>query len=264
VGEHAHGGGPELLSVVGLLVGLVGVAAYLLLVGLTRQRGWPQRRTAAWLIGSGVATVSVVGPLAAAADSSYPHHMVVHLLLGMVAPLLLTLAAPVTLLLRALPVPTARGLSHLLTAPLVRIATEPAVAAVLAVGGMWLLYATPLYAAVHHQPVLHLLLHAHLFIAGGLFAVAIIGIDPMPHRRSHLHRAAVLVLSLAAHDILAKYLYAHPPVGVDAAPAALGSMIMYYGGDVVDVVIMVLLGADWYRASRPRPGRRDTRLVEVS
>jgi len=264
VGDHAHGSGPALLTVVGLLVGLVGLVDYLLLVAVTRRRGWPRRRTAAWLVGSVVATGSVVGPLPAAADSSYPHHMVVHLLLGMVAPLLLVRAAPVTLVLRALPVPAARQLSRVLATPLVRVATEPVVAAVLTVGGMWLLYSTPLYPAMHHHPVLHLVVHAHLFVAGCLFTIAIVGVDPMPHRRSYTHRAVVLVASLAAHDILAKYLYAHPPLGVGAEPAELGSMIMYYGGDAVDVIIMVLLGASWYRAARPRPGRRDTVLARVS
>jgi putative membrane protein len=264
VGEHPHGGGPELLSVAGLLVALAGISGYLLLVAFSRRRGWPRRRTAAWLVGSVLATVSVVGPLAAAADTSYPHHMVVHLLLGMVAPLLLVRAAPVTLVLRALPVRAARRLSRALAAPLVRVATEPGVAAVLTVGGMWLLYATPLYSAMHHHAVLHLLVHAHLFVAGCLFTIAIIGVDPMPHRRSHIHRAVVLVASLAAHDILAKYLYAHPPLGVDAVPAALGSMIMYYGGDAVDLNIFVLVGAGCYRASGRRRGRRDTVVARVS
>ena len=60
------------------------------------------------------------------------------------------------------------------------------------------------------------------------------------------------MLALAAHDILAKYLYAHPPDGVPAPAAETGAMIMYYGGDVIDVAIMVVLGARWYRVTRPR------------
>jgi len=94
--------------------------------------------------------------------------------------------------------------------------------------------------------------HAHLFIAGYLFTAAVISVDPMPHRRSFRHRSAVLVLALAAHDILAKYLYAHPPDGVPVPAAETGAMVMYYGGDAVDVAILVVLGAHWYRATRPR------------
>ena len=94
--------------------------------------------------------------------------------------------------------------------------------------------------------------HAHLFIAGYLFTAAVISVDPVPHRRSFLHRSALLVLALAAHDILAKYLYAHPPDGVLAPASETGAMIMYYGGDAVDVAVLVVLGARWYRVTRPR------------
>ena len=84
----------------------------------------------------------------------------------------------------------------------------------LSVGGLWLLYTTGLYPAMHHHPGLHVLVHAHMFLAGYLFTAAMVSVDPMPHRRSFPHRSLVLVLALAAHDILAKYLYAHPPAGV--------------------------------------------------
>ena len=252
MGDHPLRPGLDLLGGVGLLLMLVGAAAYALLLALTHDRGWPRWRTAAWLIGSVVAAGAVLGPLATAAHTGYPAHMVVHLLLGMAAPVLFALAAPLTLLLRALPVRRARRVSHLLSSRPLRVLTEPVVAAVLVVAGMGVLYATPLYAAMHRHPLLHLAVHVHLFAAGYLFTVAIVGRDPMPHRRGYGHRSVVLVLSLAAHDIAAKYLYAHPPVAVDAPAAHLGAMIMYYGGDVVDVILMVLLGTRWYRSS----GRR--------
>ena len=184
--------------------------------------------------------------------------MVAHLLLGMLAPLLLVLGAPITLLLRALPVTAARRVSRVLAGKPARFVTEPSVAAVLSVGGLWALYLTRLYPAMHHDPVVHVVVHVHLFVAGYLFTIAMVSVDPLPHRRSDLHRAVVLILALAAHDILAKYLYAHPPIGVAAADAETGAMVMYYGGDAVDVAIMVLLCARWYRiAGRRRRGVGD-------
>lgn len=57
---------------------------------------------------------------------------------------------------------------------------------------------------------------------------------------------------IAAHQILAKRLYAHPPAGVDARDAEVGAQVMHYGGDVVDVFLIVLLFAGWYSATRPR------------
>ena len=74
----------------------------------------------------------------------------------------------------------------------------------------------------------------------------------MPHRRPYVHRAVVLVLALAAHDILAKSLYAAPPAGVAVEQAQVGAMIMYYGGDAVDLALAVVLCERWYRAA----GRR--------
>ena len=252
MGEHHLGAGPGLFDIAGPLLTIFGVAGYLWLVTRTRGKSWPRHRTVLWIGGSLSAAAAVSGPLAAAAHTSFTAHMVVHLLLGMLAPLLLALAAPITLLLRALPVYPARRVSRVLASRPARFFTEPIVAAVLSVGGLWALYLTGLYPAMQHDPVVHVVVHVHLFVGGYLFTIAIVSVDPLPHRRSYRHRAVVLILALAAHDILAKYLYAHPPAGVSASAAESGAMIMYYGGDAVDVAIMVLLCGRWYRSS----GRR--------
>lgn len=246
---HADGG-TDPLAAVALAVLLALAVIYVVLAAADRR--WPIRRCVSWLLGCSAAALSVVGPWAGAADSSFRAHMVTHLLLGMVAPLLLVLAAPATLVLRSLPVASARRLSRLLTSAPLRVVTEPVVAATLSAGGLWLLYTTDLYPAMHHRPVVHLLVHLHLFVAGYLLTVAMISRDPLPHRRSFLHRSIVLVLTMAAHDVLAKHLYAHPPSGVSAADAEAGSMLMYYGGDAVELMIVVVLCQRWYRATRPR------------
>jgi putative membrane protein len=233
--------------------------AYLVAVPLAgRGRRWPWYRTASWLSGTAAVLVATVGPLEAAADTSFVAHAVAHVLLGMLAPLLLVLGAPVTVALRALPVSAGRRLSRLLTGRPLRWLTEPAVALVLAVGGLWLLYLTPLYALSREHPGLHLLVHLHLVAAGYLLATALVGVDPAPHRRSPGHRSVVLVAAVAGHDILAKYLYGHPPEGVGSAAAQLGSMVMYYAGDAVEVATMVLLCARWSRRTvrSPRPPAR--------
>ena len=247
---HA-GGGPDVLSTVGPFLSLL-VALLYLRLAVTGSRQWPRRRSVWWVLGCAAATLAITGPLATAADVSFAAHMVTHLLLGMTAPLLLVIAAPVTLLLRSLPVSAGRRLSHVLSSLPVRLLTEPAVAAVLSVGGLWLLYTTDLYPAMHHQPLVHLLVHLHLFTVGYLFTVAIVSVDPLPHRRSFLHRCIVVIMAMAAHDALARHLYAHPPVGVDSAAAESGSMIMYYGGDAVDLLLVVVLWLRWYRSRAPR------------
>ena len=71
-----------------------------------------------------------------------------------------------------------------------------------------------LFAAMHANALVHVLVHLHMAVAGYLFTISIISADPLPHRRSYPHRAAVLVVAIAAHDIMAKIIYASPPVGV--------------------------------------------------
>lgn len=241
---HAAGAGPDLLLVLGLALVLLAAGGYVGLA-LGRVPDWPRRRTASWLAGCVTLAVAIAWP--GLHSGGFAGHVVGHLLLGMLAPLLLVLAAPVTLAFRALPVAAARRLGHLLGRRLVRFLTEPVVAATLNVGGLWLVYTSGVYPALAEHRWLALLVHLHMFAAGYLFTAAIVSVDPLPHRRSHLHRAVVLVLALAAHDVLAKYLYAHPPAGIGSADAETGAMIMYYGGDAVDLILMVLLCARWYR-----------------
>jgi putative membrane protein len=219
-----------------LIAGLVVAAvAYATAVGRLRRRGidWPASRSLFWH--AGLAT-------AAAAGLGHHHdvraHVSAHLLLGMAAPILLVLARPVTLLLRVLPAPRARRVTRFLRTPPVRVLTHPVTAAALDVGGLWLLYTTDLYAPALANPTL---MGLHMLLAGWLFTASIIGRDPMPHRPGPRTRGAVLLAFVAAHGILAKHLYGHPPVGVPAADAQAGAQFMYYGGDLLHLIVIVLL-----------------------
>jgi putative membrane protein len=86
----------------------------------------------------------------------------------------------------------------------VRLLSEPAIAATLNIGALWLLYTTTLFAAMHANALVQVVVHLHMAVTGYLFTVSIISADPLPHRRSYPHRAAVLVVAIAAHDIMAK------------------------------------------------------------
>lgn len=234
-----------------VLLAVMVLAGYVWAAKTGRGIPWPRHRMLLWAVGVVVAATAFTGPLASAAHHSFPAHMVAHLLIGMLAPLLLVVAAPVTVLLRRLPVRAARLVTRALRSRPVRVLTDPVVAAVLNVGSLWVLYTTDVYALMLTSPALHVIVGLHMMVVGYLFTVAFVGIDPMPHRRSFRYRALVLVLALAAHDILAKYVYAHPPVGTEPEAAQSAAMIMYYGGDAIDVGLIALLGASWYRAVRP-------------
>jgi putative membrane protein len=243
---HEH----HAVTVPGLLL-LAGLSGYTALVCLPR-RPWPWWRTASWYAGLSTAGFAVLGP---PTGGGFVAHSVGHLLLGMLAPLLVCAAAPVTLLLRGLPVGAARRVSGLLRSAPVVVLTHPVTVVVLDVGGLWLLYATPLFRLTTGHPAVHLAVQAHVFLVGCLLTTTLVGSDPMPHRAPLAVRAAALGAFMAAHGVLAKFLYGHPPAGVGAGPAERGATLMYYGGDLVDVALLVLLALQWYRAVPHVPRR---------
>jgi len=213
---------------------------------------WPLYRSACFIFGICCALLAVVGPLANRAMMDFTAHMVSHLLLGMLAPLLICIAAPMTLVLRTLSIPLARRLTKILRSWPLRFVTHPIVTTFLNIGGLWLLYTTNLYSLMHSNSLLHLVVHFHVFLAGYVFTISIIYFDPMFHRKSFIYRAIVFIFALAGHGILSKYIYAHPPEGVPLQQAEYGSKMMYYGGDVIDAIIIFILCWQWYKTARPR------------
>ena len=215
----------------------------------SRGRPWPWYRTLFFVLGMAAAASGVAGPVATWSHETFTGHVGAHLLVGMVAPLLLVLSAPVTLALRTLGTVPARRVVRLVRSLPARVLTNPVVAATLAVGGMWVLYRTPLFEATRSDVLLHLLVTLHLLAAGYLYTVSIVSVDPAPHRASTKVRAAVLLVSLAAHGVLAKLVYAQPPAGLDVADVQRGAQLMFYGGDLVELALAALLAAQWYRSS---------------
>lgn len=220
--HHAHG--PGLLP---LLVPVLLAVAYLLAPGRRPAR------TAAWLAGCAVLAVA----LSPAIPDDPPGHMLRHLLLGMVAPLGLVLGAPVTLLLRASPVRWRRAVAAALRSRVVHVLGHPGTAAVLSVGGLYVALLLPLPE--------HPLLHLHYVAAGYLFAWSMAGPDPAPRRPRLATRVTVLVLAAAAHAVLAKIGYATATTDAERAAA----LLMYYGGDLAELLLAVALFAAWYRGS---------------
>jgi putative membrane protein len=250
---HSHGGTPAVgTELVAAVVWLVFAAAYVgpALAHRTR-RPWPFHRSLLWLAGL-VCVYAGVRVAASLHPADFAGHTLGHLLVGMLGPLLLVAAAPMTLALRSLDAVPARRLSRVLRSRPVRFVTHPVPALVLNMGGLWLLFGTDLYSRMHDNAILAGLVHVHFLLSGYVLTAALVGTDPNPHRASFALRSVTLIAGLAAHNILAKYLYGHPPVGVSARDAEDGSVVMYYGGGAVEAVLIVLLCAQWYRASDPR------------
>lgn len=217
-----------------------------------RYKPWPLHRYFLWSIGLFCIAAVFTGPLADFAHTDFTGHMWTHLLLGMLAPLLLLLAMPMTLLLRSLPISAARKVSSILKSRPFRLLSNPVTAFILNIGGLYVLYMTGLYELMHHSLIAYALIHLHVFLAGCLFTASIIYIDVTSHRLGYLFRSIVLIVSVAAHKILSKLIYAYPPAGVPREQAEAGGMIMYYGGDFIELAIIVTLCWQWYKATAPR------------
>ncbi len=223
-------------------------------VGAWRLRGrgdrWPYARDV--VFGMGVA--AVIFP----AGPGFAGHALQHVVAGMLAPLLLVLARPVTLLLRTAPPVVRRGLKPVLNSRPAAWLTYPPIAAVLEAGSVWLLYRTGLFAAAGRDPGLDVLVHAHVVLTGVLFTTSVCRLDPLRHRVGLVPRAAALVGAAAAHAVLAKTLYAAPPPGTAFAVAdrQAGAQLMYYGGDVVELGLALVVALCWYAARGRAANRR--------
>lgn len=256
---HAHGSGMSSEWILAAPFVFAAIAYTAAAMSASRRgRAWSWGRSALWIVGVAAAAAGFIGPLADAAHGSFTAHMATHLLVGMVAPLCLAAAAPATLAMRSLSSVPARRLSRLLRSGLARVLTHPLVAASLSVGGMWLLYLSPVYPLMQRDMLMHLIVMLHVLFAGYLYTVALVPFDPSPHRAGFVLRGAVLVASLAAHGVLAKLLYVDPPPGVTLQDAHAGAQLMFYGGDAVELVLIVLLCAEWYRVSGRRLRRPDS------
>ena len=236
-----------LLTILPLGLLSIYIAATLRLRQTARWSGW---RLASFSVGCALLIIAASPALATWAHHDLRAHMLQHLLLGMFAPLGLVLGAPGSLLLRSLPPKAARRVMNFLRLPPVRFIIHPVTAALLDIGGMYLLYLTPLFAISMTDPLGFILLHLHFVISGYVFSWSIAGPDPAPHRPSRKMRLAVLFLATAAHAILAKFMYAGGfPQGTsfNAGEIQAAAQWMYYGGDLAEFLLIVAFFIDWFR-----------------
>lgn len=239
-----------------LLILLVVIPAVLLgfyLFGAVRLRQsaqWSPWRIASFTTGIVLIVVSMLPPLANWAHHDLRGHMLQHLFLGMFGPLGLVFGCPGTLVLRSVPARTARCFMDFLRLRPIRFLIHPITAALLDIGGMYLLYLTPLFALSMMHPALFTLLHLHFVISGYLFTWSIAGPDPAPHRPGRTMRLTVLFLATAAHAILGKLMYGYGyPHGTSASffEIQAAAQWMYYGGDLAELLLMTAFFATWFR-----------------
>jgi putative membrane protein len=245
----AHSGSGAFETAV-LLAVLVLAGGYLALA-LERgrePRGWSRWRSASFLAGCALLLLGLLPQLSPFPAGDFRGHMHQHLLVGMYAPLGLVLGAPVTLLLRTLSPQSGWWVGWLLRSRPVHLVANPVVALGLNLGGLAALYFTPLYLATTFSPALHHLMLVHVLLAGCLFAWVIAGPDPAPRRPSAPVRLVVLGVAILGHAVLAQLIYAGAFVylpGVAADERRGAGDLMYYGGDIAELLLALALVTTW-------------------
>lgn len=215
-----------------------------------RTSRWSNWRIASFSTGIMLIVLAVMPQVTSWAHHDLRGHMLQHLLLGMLSPLALVFGAPGTLLIQSLTASGARRFMNLMRLPPVRLLTHPVTAAFLDIGGMYLLYLTPLFGLSMSHPLLFVMVHMHFVISGYLFTWSIAGPDPAPHRPSRKCRLEVVFLATAAHAILGKLMYGYGyPQGTGASLSEVQSAAqwMYYGGDLAELLLITGLFAAWFR-----------------
>lgn len=239
--------------------------AYVLAVRWQRKRRkvWHCWRLASFTLGSALLVIAFSPPVVEWGHIDLRGHMAQHLLLGMFAPIALMLGAPGTLLLRSVPVTTARRIMTVAASMPVLCLSHPVTALVLNVGALYLLYLTPLYQMSFHEPGIHLWLHLHFVLAGYLFCWSIAGPDPAPHRPGMRLRLVVLFIAIAAHTVLGKLMFAYGfprDAGHDLAEIEGAAQLMFYGGDIAEMLLALVFFSAWYR-QRKQPAVADDWLT---
>jgi putative membrane protein len=241
---HQHDG---VGSVPLLLVAAVAVGYEVMSLRPAGRRPWSPWRGASFMTGCALLVLA----LAPGQNDDFPTHVRQHLLIGMLAPTALVLGAPVTLLLRTVPPTAAHWLGRALRLRAVRLLAHPVSALGLTVGALAVLHLTPLYTRTMTDPVLRDLVQLHFLLSGYLFAWIIAGPDPAPRRPSVLVRLVILGVAIAAHATLSQLIYAGAvDVAVPAAERRTGATLMYYGGDIAELILAFALVTGW------RPRRR--------
>ena len=245
---------------------LLGTAGYLWLVVRVGRSGtrWPARRTLCWLLAVAVLAVAVDGPVGRYAEVLFWVHMVQHLLLIMVAPVLLLWARPLGLLCagpggarvaRALDTRVARWV----TGPLVGLGLYTAVVVLTHLTGFQQVSATNGWVRAGEL--------ALYLVAGWLFFLPLVGSERGPWSLPYLLRFVLLavgmgadtltgvVLMMTVHPLAPAYSLAHLGWG----PAALADQqaagaIMWFGGDLLMMLLMIMVAVQWGRAGSDRQG----------
>ena len=244
-----------------------------------RKRGdsWPIVRTISWLAGLAMLLYVTCGAINVYEQYLFSVHMIGHMLLAMGVPVLLVPGAPITLLLRAVEKrqDASRGprewVLWAVNTPWAKLVSNPIFACVNFAGSLVLFYFTPLFSWSVHDHLGHEWMTVHFLITGYLFAQALVGIDPGPHRLPHIVRLMLLIGTLAFHAffglalmsgdalLLPEWYGAMGRIWGDTpiADQHTGGAIAWGIGELPTAVLTMIVSVQWFNADNRESKRLD-------
>jgi putative copper resistance protein D len=254
------------LDAIAVAVLVLAAAAYLTGVALvpTRAPGrhWPKLRTASFLAGLAVCVFATNGSIAVYDQALFSAHMLGHLALVMVAPPLLVAGHPLALALEAARPAGRARLERVAQGRVVSVLTAPPVAlasyAVVIVGS----HLTGIMDTVMRNTWAGQVEHLVYVLVGCQFFVLVVGNEPIRWRLGSPARWLLLAIAMAV-DTFTGIVLMQGTNAIELMPSALdvdplsdtqtGGAIMWFGGDGLMLVVMVVLVAGWLRAADRRP-----------
>lgn len=247
-----------------VVLAIAAAYAALYLAGVHRVgdagRGWPARRTAAFLMGLAIGAVVLASPLADAAEQRLSAHMWQHLALTFAVAPLLVAGAPVALALRATTrgaPATHRALLGVVRSRAARVVTHPVVTWTAFTATMALTHLTGWYDAALRNGVVHGLEHAAYLVTAMLFWAPVVGANPLRGLRSWTGRTMYLMLAMAPMSAVAVLLIytqhvRYPTYAVRARAAGVTALVdqqtagdvMWVVGSLAMVVAIVAIGGE--------------------
>jgi putative copper resistance protein D len=253
------------LDAVALAVLVLAAAWYLTGVALVPVRHpgarWPVGRTFAFLAGLAVCALATNGSIAVYDQVLFTAHMLGHLALLMLAPALLMAGRPLTLALAASPEPRRARIERIAQGRVVSLLTAPPVALAsytVAIVGPHL---TGLMDTVMRTTWAGQVEHLVYVLVGCQFFSLVVGDQPIRWRLSSPARWLLLAVAMAVDTFTGVVLMqATRAVGMLPSPALhvnalsdtrTGGAIMWFGGDAIMAVVMVVLVVGWLRRVEP-------------
>lgn len=208
-------------------------------------------------------------------------HMVDHMALTMVAPLFLVVGSPIALALKAM-APRDDGtrgprewVLTLVHSKYAAVVTHPIFAAANFAGSIVLFYNTDIFGLALKYHVGHEIMIVHFLLTGYIFAVNMIGLDPLPRRLPYPMRLIMLLATVVFHafyavSIMGTEVLIQPDwfgnMGREWGASAIedqkaGAGAMWGIGEVPTLALALGVAVGWSRSGE-REARRADRLAD--